>query len=471
MTDIRLFGEIGHEVTATSVAEQLAGQTGDVTVRINSGGGDVYEGIAIMNELRSYDGYVSVVVESLAASAASFIAVGGGDHLAMRPNAELMIHKAWTMQVGNADDMQRIIADLNRQDEKLAAIYAEKAGGTVDEWLGVMAAETWYTAAEAVDAGLADVVEDARSPVEPVAASKVRSRYSCRAEAPPPRLVGGRQSPPENNQMPSDGRKEEAMESLKNLAQELGVEPDALREKLTGFFNEQVEVNTPIMVTYPDEVEVNPTGKVEVEPDTDLPEGLIVEPTIGEGFTAEADESGKVTVRASDAVAVDDTTDLVIGFSSGESVTVKVTVVAVDKEDEDGQGEEAPMEPAAPAEGGPAEFAEGAVTLDRETYNELKAAAQHGWKAMESEKEAKLVAEVDGWVRDGRISAGIRAKAVKAMKVNPELARDLYGSNPKNTIPRVEAGYGVDPEADAEPGVRSTDELRALSQSRMSGKK
>ncbi|MDK6338562.1 ATP-dependent Clp protease proteolytic subunit, partial [Escherichia coli] len=80
------------------------------------------------------------VIESLAASAASFIAVGGGDTVISRPNAEVMIHKAWTMNVGNADDMQRAICDLQRQDVKLAGIYAAKAGGEVDEWLDRMSA-------------------------------------------------------------------------------------------------------------------------------------------------------------------------------------------------------------------------------------------------------------------------------------------------------------------------------------------
>ena len=80
--------------------------------------------------------------------------------------------------------------------------------------------------------------------------------------------------------------------------------------------------------------------------------------------------------------------------------------------------------------------------LDIDTYNELKAAAQFGWAAMEAKKESDLVDEVDRWIREGRISAGLRAKAVAAMKRDPATARDLYGANPVNTIPRGEVGYG-----------------------------
>ena len=90
--------------------------------------------------------------------------------------------------------------------------------------------------------------------------------------------------------------------------------------------------------------------------------------------------------------------------------------------------------------------AEDTIALDAETYADLKAAAQHGWKAMEQQKEASLVAEVDGWIKEGRISAARRTKAIAAMKRDPEAARDIYGSNPAGTIPRAEIGYGKDEE-------------------------
>lgn len=78
MTDVMIYGEIGFETTTVSVREQLANAEGPISVRINSPGGDVYEGIGILNALREYDGDITVVVESAALSAASFIAVGCG---------------------------------------------------------------------------------------------------------------------------------------------------------------------------------------------------------------------------------------------------------------------------------------------------------------------------------------------------------------------------------------------------------
>ena len=166
MNEILMYGPIGEDfwepensITAKSIMSHLANMTGDVTVRISSGGGDVYAGIDIMNALKNYDGgEVTVIVESLAASAASFIAVGGADRVLMRASSELMIHRAWTWAEGNADEVAKTLKDLERQDTKLANIYAAKAGGTVEEWLAAMSDETWYTADEAVTAGLADEV-------------------------------------------------------------------------------------------------------------------------------------------------------------------------------------------------------------------------------------------------------------------------------------------------------------------------
>ena len=197
MNEILIYGPIGHDfwepensITAKSVMEQLSQIEGDVTVRISSGGGDVYEGIDLMNTLKGHPGEVTVIVESLAASAASFIAVGGADRVLMRESSEMMIHRAMTFTDGNADDVRKTLADLERQDVKLANIYAGKAGGDVDQWLDLMSEETWYTADEAVAAGLADeVIREKRAEPAPVPSSAVarkRFKFANRASAPPP---------------------------------------------------------------------------------------------------------------------------------------------------------------------------------------------------------------------------------------------------------------------------------------------
>ncbi|MDD6909467.1 MAG: Clp protease ClpP, partial [Bacteroidaceae bacterium] len=273
MTEILLYGPIGADmwepddsITAKSVIAQLAEIDGDVTVRISSGGGDVYEGIDIMQALRNHPGRVTVIVESLAASAASFIAVGGADEVLMRKSSEMMIHRAMTFSDGNADELSKTLADLERQDMKLASIYAEKAGGQVDDWLEAMGAETWYTSEEAVAAGLADRVVDPKPVPEaqaPAAAMRHRFKFANRAAAPPPPVT--RSESGDETTTPSDGQEGDAM-SIKNLAQELGVEPDVLREKLSGFFNETVTVSGEVEVTYPTETAIAPTERVTVEP-------------------------------------------------------------------------------------------------------------------------------------------------------------------------------------------------------------
>lgn len=130
----------------------------DVTtlnVYINSPGGDVYEGIAIRNALRQHKAKVVTHVDGLAASAASFIACAG-DEVVMGENAEIMIHDAWGIGIGNAEEMRTLADDLDRISGNIAAMYAAKAGGDTDEWRDRMKAETWYSASEAVAVGLAD---------------------------------------------------------------------------------------------------------------------------------------------------------------------------------------------------------------------------------------------------------------------------------------------------------------------------
>lgn len=469
MSELLLFGEVGWEIKAQDVINFLNANTGeDIAVRLNSGGGDVYEGIAVMNALRSHDGAVTVIIEGLAASAASVIACGGADHVVIRPNAEVMIHEAWTWADGNAADLTKKVEDLNRASQNIADVYAARAGGSADEWRERMRAETWYSAQEALDAGLVDEIKDARKAAEnePVAASYAprmvaHFKYSGRRHAPAP-----------VNQSPVGVPKEESKTmGLNALAKELGWEEDALRSALSRLKNESVPISGEVEVSYPSDVKIVPTEKIKIEPiigdKVEGPaEGVEIAPdvegvdnaepagdsaavqlakqagltfTIGdvaEGFTAEVDEGGVVTVTAPSGAEVGSTAAFTV-LVNETSVALSVTVRSLSEEPE-----EEPSEIS--TESTPA--AEPAMVnkkvLDIDTYNELKAAAQFGWSAMEAKKESDLVDEVDGWIREGRISAGLRSKAVAAMKRDPATARDLYGANPVNTIPRGEVGYG-----------------------------
>lgn len=449
MNEILMYGPIGPDfwepenaITAKSVMSQLSEISGDVTVRISSGGGDVYEGIDIMQALKNHDGQVTVIVESLAASAASFIAVGGADKVLMRESSELMIHRAWTFTDGNADDVRKTLEDLERQDSKLARIYAGKAGGEIQEWLDAMSAETWYTAEEAVAAGLADgiVAEKSSAPEPSASLAKRRFKFANRAAAPPPPVT--RSESGDISTTPSDGQIGDKMSILNQLAQELGKKPEDVQNALSGFFNEEVTVTATIDLAYPEDATVVPTGAVEVAPVGEVPAGVAFELTsTPDDWSGEVTEdTGVLKVTAPANVEPDTTVEFTVTANGGDApveLTVPVTVKAAAAPEDDTPAEPTPA-PAAPADD--------TVTLDAETYAELKAAAQHGWKAMEQQKEDDLVAEVDGWIKEGRISAARRTKAIAAMKRDPEAARDIYGSNPAGTIPRAEIGYGKDAE-------------------------
>lgn len=158
-TELYLYDEISYwGVTAADFIRELQSiDSSSIDLHINSPGGDVFEGLAILNSLRQHDSQINVIVDGLAASAASFIAMAG-DSVTMAENSMLMIHDAFGVCIGNAADMQAMTDLLNKTSDNVASIYAAKAGGTTKDWRDVMLAETWYSADEAVSAGLADSV-------------------------------------------------------------------------------------------------------------------------------------------------------------------------------------------------------------------------------------------------------------------------------------------------------------------------
>lgn len=152
-------------ISAAEVAGALAtlpSGTTQLTVRINSPGGEVFEAVAIMNLLRDHDARIVARVDGLAASAASFLAASA-DETIMGGNTELMIHDAWGIAMGNAADMQAYADLLDRTSNDIAAVYADKAGTTREAMREYMLAETWFNADEAVAAGLADSVNTGKA--------------------------------------------------------------------------------------------------------------------------------------------------------------------------------------------------------------------------------------------------------------------------------------------------------------------
>lgn len=158
--EVMIYDEIGYYgVTASDfVREVMAIDASTIKLRLNSPGGDVFDGVAIYNALVEHDANVEVHVDALAASAASVIAMAG-DEIVIAESGQLMLHDAWGIAMGNEGDMLALAAELGRISVQIAGIYADRAGGTADDWRAVMRADsqrgTYYTGAEAVTAGLA----------------------------------------------------------------------------------------------------------------------------------------------------------------------------------------------------------------------------------------------------------------------------------------------------------------------------
>lgn len=162
MAALDLYDEIGmYGITGAEFCKQIDGVTGDLQLNVNSPGGDVFDGIAIYNRLRNRPGKTTVVVDGLAASIASVIAMAASPgQLIVAPEATMMVHDAFGLCLGNAADMTAMAELLDRESGNLSSIYAARTGKGKAHWRQVMKAETWYVGGqEAVDAGLADRVQ------------------------------------------------------------------------------------------------------------------------------------------------------------------------------------------------------------------------------------------------------------------------------------------------------------------------
>lgn len=176
-------------VTAVDFVAQLAAITGDLEVHINSPGGDVFEGLAIYNALAQRPGSVTTIVDGLAASAASFIAMAGTQRV-ICPGAMMMIHDASGLCIGNAADMRELADLLDKVSDNIAAIYAAHSGQPAG-WRDAMQEESWYTADEAIAAGLAHKL--AQRPAE--GALDAAAKFDLSAYLHPPRLANAPETP------------------------------------------------------------------------------------------------------------------------------------------------------------------------------------------------------------------------------------------------------------------------------------
>lgn len=159
-TVIDIFDVIGEDpwsgdgVTAKFISQALKG-AGDVTVNINSPGGDFFEGLAIYNLLRGHGGTVTVNILGMAASAASLIAMAG-NQVFIADAAYIMIHNVWGLVAGNQFDLQTVIDQFKAFDQTIVAIYAKNTGLSNDQIAEMMKATTWLSGPDAINQGFAD---------------------------------------------------------------------------------------------------------------------------------------------------------------------------------------------------------------------------------------------------------------------------------------------------------------------------
>jgi ATP-dependent protease ClpP protease subunit len=181
--EVSIYDEIGaYGVSAKSFLDELGAlpDDGPLTLRLNSPGGSVFDAVAIYNALKRHAGPVSVWIDGIAASAASYVAMAG-DEVVMPENAFLMIHDPSGVVFGTADDMRAMAEALDKIKGSLVTGYAAKSGGAEDDIAALMAKEAWLDAAEAVELGFADRL------AEPV---RIAARFDIgRFRNAPPALV------------------------------------------------------------------------------------------------------------------------------------------------------------------------------------------------------------------------------------------------------------------------------------------
>jgi ATP-dependent Clp protease protease subunit len=167
--ELTLYGEIassswyGDEVTPKQFKKDLdaLGAIKNLKIYINSPGGDAFAGSAIYSMLKRHPAAKTVYIDGLAASAASLIAMAG-DKVVMPANAMMMIHRAWTIVLGNANELRKVAEMCDKVDASILTTYVAKTGRSDEDIMALLDAETWMTAQEAVDGGFADEIEAER---------------------------------------------------------------------------------------------------------------------------------------------------------------------------------------------------------------------------------------------------------------------------------------------------------------------
>lgn len=151
-------------IDADLVREALDDVTDDIVIKLNSNGGDVFQGIEIYNYLKDHPSNITVEVTGVAASAATFI-VAGASKAIMNTGTSFMIHEASSFAWGNKAELKKVLNALETIDESILSIYESKTGQSKDKLNEWMESEKWFTADEAVEYGFADEVKEVKKDV------------------------------------------------------------------------------------------------------------------------------------------------------------------------------------------------------------------------------------------------------------------------------------------------------------------
>lgn len=245
--EIYLYNEIGYWGSgAKEFISELRQHTGKhVHLRINSPGGEVIEGTAILNALKRHAAGVTVHIDALAASMASAIAMAGNPVL-IADNALLMIHDPYTFAAGTSEELRKSADLLDTMKANLVRSYEAKTGLPTEEIESMMAEETWLGATEAVALGFADGIEDGVEAAASMTPDKAKARFDTfakgvmpnpkktkpRAQDDPPKKEDDKPEDEETEETPTIEELQEQVEELQERVEELEAEAKAAAEKL-----------------------------------------------------------------------------------------------------------------------------------------------------------------------------------------------------------------------------------------------
>lgn len=178
-------GDFENHISADDFLSALSEHAGqDVTIHMDSPGGSVTDGLSMYNAICQYSGKVTIHIDSLAASIATVIAAAA-DHVIINSTGRMMVHRAWTMSMGNCTDFRSVAEVMEKMDEDIAATYAARTDKSAEDWMEIMDAETWFSASEALAAGLVDEVNQIQPKVKAEAAGP-----EIKAELPETNTIG-----------------------------------------------------------------------------------------------------------------------------------------------------------------------------------------------------------------------------------------------------------------------------------------